>query len=82
MGVKQFDADLDVTADICPITWVKTKLALDPLDSHAVLKVRLNAGEAIDNVPRSAKDEGHKIVGVSDNDDGTFSVWIEKEGRR
>lgn len=72
--------DLDVTADICPITWVRTKLALDPVPERAVIRVRLNSGEALGNVPRSAKAEGHKVVRIADNDDGTYFVWIQKGG--
>lgn len=73
-------ARLDVTGDVCPITWVKTKLALDELEAHSVLRVHLNSGEAFADLPRSAKDEGHKVLEVSDNRDGTYDVWIEKEG--
>lgn len=81
MTTLAFDADIDVTSDICPITWVKTKLALEPLPSGAVLKVRMNTGEAVENVPRSAKGEGHLVVRIDENPDGTYCVWIEKEGR-
>lgn len=72
------DAVLDVTADVCPITWVKTKLALEQLADGQVLQVRLNEGQPMTDVPRSAKGDGHRVVAVSDRHDGTFAVSIQK----
>lgn len=72
------DAILDVTADICPITWVKTKLALERLAQGQVLQVRLSEGQAMNDVPRSAKGDGHRVVAVHDMHDGSFAVSIQK----
>lgn len=55
---------LDITSDVCPITFVKTKLRLEQMKKGEVLEVILNDGEPIQNVPRSVKDEGHKILHV------------------
>jgi TusA-related sulfurtransferase len=53
---------LDVTALRCPMTWVRTKLELERLKSGETLEVRVPPGEAVDNVPRSARDAGHAVV--------------------
>ena len=74
------DSFLDITDVVCPITFVKTKVALEDLEKGQILKLRLNDGEPVQNVPRSLKDEGHKVLQLDDNDDGTFSLWIEKAG--
>jgi tRNA 2-thiouridine synthesizing protein A len=58
------DAFLDITPDVCPITFVKIKLKLDQLNKGEVLEVLLNDGEPIQNVPRSVKGEGHKILSM------------------
>ena len=52
---------LDVTALTCPMTWVRTKLELERLGSGDVLTVRCAAGEALENVPRSAREAGHDV---------------------
>lgn len=57
-------AHLDITKDVCPITFVKTKLKLEQMQKGEVLEVILNDGEPIQNVPRSVKGEGHKILGI------------------
>ena len=53
---------LDVTTLRCPMTWVRTKLELERLESGETLEVRLPPGEALDNVPRSAREAGHTVV--------------------
>ncbi len=50
---------LDVSAVRCPMTWVKTKLALERLAPGDVLLVACAPGEALENVPRSAAAAGH-----------------------
>ena len=74
------DEKVDVTDVICPVTFVKTKVALDELDEGQVLQVHLNGGEPAQNVPRSVQDEGHKVLKVQDNGDGTFELFIKKVG--
>jgi TusA-related sulfurtransferase len=74
------DAKVDITTVVCPVTFVKTKVALEELDDGQVLEVRLNAGEPIQNVPRSLKDEGHKVTKVTQAEDGTFLLTVVKGG--
>jgi TusA-related sulfurtransferase len=53
---------LDVTADTCPLTWVRTKLALERLAPGETLVVEVPEGEALENVPRSATEAGHDVA--------------------
>jgi TusA-related sulfurtransferase len=52
---------LDITALSCPMTWVRTKLELERMDPGEALEVRCRAGEALENVPRSAAEAGHDV---------------------
>lgn len=54
--------ELDITGLTCPMTWVKTKLELERIDPGDVLTVRCLPGEALENVPRSARDAGHDVA--------------------
>lgn len=74
------DDFIDITDVVCPITFVKTKVAIEDLDDGQILEVRMNEGEPIQNVPRSLKDEGHKVLELNDNGDGTFNLFVEKGG--
>jgi len=52
---------LDLRGVICPMTWVKTRIALEGLDPGETLEVHLDEAEALESVPRSARDEGHTV---------------------
>jgi TusA-related sulfurtransferase len=52
---------LDITALTCPMTWVRTKLELERIAAGDALEVRCRAGEALENVPRSAREAGHAV---------------------
>ena len=53
---------LAITDLRCPMTWVKTKLELDRLAPGDVLTVSCAPGEALENVPRSAREAGHAVT--------------------
>ena len=55
-------ATLDITGLRCPLTWVRTKLALERLAPGDALEVRCAPGEALENVPRSAREAGHEVT--------------------
>lgn len=61
----------------CPMNFVKTKLALESLNSGQRLQILLDDGDPIQNVPRSVAGEGHKILGQLKEADH-WSVLIEK----
>ncbi len=68
---------LDITKDQCPMTFVKVKVKLSKLEPGDRLEVLLTGGEPLRNVPRSAKEQGFKIIDVQPN--GEFhKVIIEK----
>ncbi len=46
----------------CPMTWVRTKVELDRLQPGETLEVTLPPGEAVENVPRSAREAGHDVI--------------------
>ncbi len=71
---------LDITDVNCPITFVKAKIALEELDDGDILSIKLNDGEPVQNVPKSIKEEGHKVLSLSDNGDGTYELIVQKVG--
>jgi TusA-related sulfurtransferase len=79
-NTPHIDARADITDVVCPVTFVKTKVALEELEDGQALELRLNDGEPILNVPRSLKDEGHKVINVSRSEDGTYRLLVVKGG--
>ncbi len=60
--MKNAQYSLDITADICPLTMVKTKLLLEDMPDGEIAIIRLNSGEPLDNVPRTLRDQGHEVL--------------------
>ncbi len=77
MEEKKPAANLDLRGVICPVNFVKTKLKLEEMNIGEILEVLIDAGEPIANVPRSIKEEGHKIIKV-EKIDGHFRLLIER----
>lgn len=78
MADIKIDEILDITDVVCPVTFVKAKVALEELDDGQVLSVHMNDGEPVQNVPRSIKDEGHQILKLINNEDGTYDLIVRK----
>ena len=60
-GAKFF---LDITAEICPMTFVRTKLMIEKMSQGDVAEVRLQGAEPLENVPRSVEEMGNIIVSL------------------
>ena len=74
------DDTVDITDVVCPTTFVKAKIALEELDDGQILSVKMNDGEPVQNVPRSIKEEGHQILKLINNNDGTYNLIVKKVG--
>lgn len=74
---KNPDVHLDLRGVVCPINFVKTKLKLEEMQQGQILEIVIDEGEPITNVPRSIKEEGHKIIKVEKLNDH-FRLLIEK----
>ena len=72
------DERVDITDVVCPMTFVKAKVAMDELDIGQVLAVTMNDGEPVQNVPRSFKDEGQQVLQLIDNENGTYDLIVKK----
>lgn len=70
--------ELDLRGVICPYNFVKTKLKLESLEIGEQLRVLLDEGEPIRNVPQSITNEGHHIL-TQEKVDHYYLVVIQKE---
>ncbi len=77
------DFSLDITREVCPLTFVRTKLLLERMTRGQTAEVRLQGSEPLQNVPRSVKEEGHVVLSLdpeaSETDpDGVHRLVIRK----
>jgi tRNA 2-thiouridine synthesizing protein A len=54
-------ATLDLTGVVCPMNWVRARLALEEMQPGERLELVLDPGEPLDSVPRSAREDGHGV---------------------
>ncbi|NIA59399.1 sulfurtransferase TusA family protein [Bacillus pacificus] len=74
MNVKQV---LDATGLACPMPIVRTKKAMDTLQTGEVLEVHVTDKGSVKDIPAWANKSGHDIVKHVEEDD-VLKFWIKK----
>ena len=77
------DYFLDITGDVCPMTFVRTKLLIEKMKPGETAQVRLQSKEPLENVPRSVREIGHDVVSLTpesanEAEDGVHLLVIKK----
>ena len=75
------DQELDITSEICPMTFVRTRLALDRMQPGQVLRVRLRGEEPLRNVPRTAREQGHEVLSLDLDSEGVATLLLRRGGQ-
>jgi TusA-related sulfurtransferase len=73
------DSEIDITRETCPMTFVRTRLALDRMQPGQVLRVVLKGEEPRRNVPRTATEQGHTVLAQNPQPDGSVVLLIRKK---
>lgn len=84
LSKQKADYYLDITGEICPITFVKTKLLLERMSPGETAEVRLQGAEPLGNVPRSVAEHGDEVLSLEPEetdgpDDGIHLLRILKK---
>ena len=77
-GATSPDVKKDFRGVMCPMNFVKTKIALTPMQSGQILEILLDDGAPIENVPGSVKNEGHTILST-EKVENYWKVLIRKK---
>lgn len=59
---------IDITAELCPMTFVRTKLRIERMGPGEILEIRLKGIEPLNNIPRSLAELGHEILSLTRED--------------
>ncbi len=73
-----FDSTVDITDVECPVTFIKAKVSLDEMEVGQVLRIHMNGGKPLRNVPRSFLEDGQQLVALDENDDGTYELYVRR----
>lgn len=72
---------LNLCGEICPFTFVRTKLALEELPMGALLRVIVDHEPATRNLPRSAAEWGQEVIGVTSLAPRIWAIDLRKRVR-
>jgi tRNA 2-thiouridine synthesizing protein A len=73
------DLSIDITGETCPMTFVRTRLALDRLASGQILAVRLRGEEPERSVPRMCAQQGHAILAQTKDAGGITHLLLRRK---
>ena len=80
---EQIDHRLDITNDVCPMTFVRAKLLIEKILPRQVVEIRLKGSEPLNNVPRSLAELGHEILSMKreegESDTGAHRLLVRKK---
>ncbi len=74
----QIDRELDLKGEICPFTFVKSKLILEQMQPGEVLRVILDYQPSAENVPKSMREEGQEVLEVKQIGENLWEVIVRK----
>ncbi len=74
------DQELDISNEVCPMTFVRTRLALERMAPGQTLLVRLKGAEPLRNVPRTAQEQGHEVISLETGSDGISRLLLRRGG--
>lgn len=72
------DEDLDLKGEVCPYTFVRSKLALEQMEAGQVLRITVDNSESAANVPRSLDLEGHEVLGIAKEGASLWKIVTRK----
>lgn len=70
--------ELDLRGEVCPFTFVKSKLIIEQMAVGEVLKVLLDYKPSVENVPKSFQMEGQEVLSVNQIGDNLWEVIVRK----
>lgn len=72
------DAELDLRSEVCPYTFLKSKLALEGMAPGQILRVTVDNETSAQDVPRSLANAGHAVLAVDSPDPGVWTILVRR----
>ena len=70
---------LDLKGEVCPYTFVKSKLELETMEVGQIVKILVDNSDSASNVPRSLDLEGQSVLSVEKNAvGGLWAITVKK----
>ena len=73
------DKTIDIRGQVCPYTFVRSKLAIEKMNVGEVLEIILDHKAAVENVPKSMENEGQKVLLVEQTGEKEWRIVVRKD---
>jgi TusA-related sulfurtransferase len=73
------DKTIDIRGQVCPYTFVRSKLAIEKMNVGEVLEIILDHKAAVENVPKSMENEGQKVLAVEQTSEKEWRIVVRKD---
>jgi TusA-related sulfurtransferase len=70
--------ELDLRGEVCPYTFLKSKLTLEGVPAGGTLRVLVDNETSARDVPRSLGRSGHAVLAVEPIGDGAWAIVVQK----
>jgi tRNA 2-thiouridine synthesizing protein A len=77
-GVKA-DTTIDIKGQVCPYTFVRSKLAIEKMKLGEVLEIVTDHKPASENVPKSMENEGQKVLKIDQTGEKEWHIFVRKD---
>jgi tRNA 2-thiouridine synthesizing protein A len=78
----KIDKTIDIRGQVCPYTFVRSKLAIEKMNVGEVLEIILDHKAAVENVPKSMENEGQKVLVVEQTSEKEWRIVVRKERQK
>jgi TusA-related sulfurtransferase len=76
--VPAADRELDLRGEVCPYTYLRTRLALEEMGGGLILRVLVDNESSAHDVPLSLGRAGHAVLAVEPAGAGVWSIVVRK----
>jgi len=76
------DKTIDIRGQVCPYTFVRSKLAIEKMNVGEVLEIILDHKAAVENVPKSMENEGQKVLVVEQTSEKQWRIVVRKDKQK
>ena len=70
---------VDLKGQVCPYTFVRSKLAIEKMGLGEVLEIILDHKPAVENVPKSMENEGQKVLKIDQTGEKEWHLFVRKD---
>ncbi len=69
---------LDLRGLLCPLTWARTRYALQKLAPGAEMVVVLDHRPAVPDIRRNAEELGHEVIATREPEEGVWEMQLRR----